>query len=255
MGLDPSLDRLPTHLLSEQNSRSHINEVLFTFCCAIVDSTHRFVCAFKPQFAHFAALGAESALERVIDYIHSEYPDIPVILDAKRGDVASTAERYADEAFIRYEADAVTVNPYLGWDSIEPYTRHQGKGVVILCHTSNPDGSWMQEYPDADPVYMRVARMASERDEGNLMLVIGATFPQLLCQVRAQVPSIPFLVPGIGTQGGDLEAVVSGGRSDDGRGLVINASRSVIFAGTGEDFADAAAAVARGLAQQMPVTT
>ena len=248
VGLDPDPDRFPRSLTGDEPG-------VVRFCCEIVDATHAYVCAFKPQFAHFAALGLENALAKVIGYIHERYPDIPVILDAKRGDVGSTAERYAEEAFVRYSADAVTVNPYLGWDSVAPFAEHVGRGVFVLCHTSNPDGGWLQEYPIDDPVYLRVARLAAEKDMGNLMLVLGATFPELIGRVREELPSMPFLVPGVGTQGGDLAAVLDVGRNDEGTGLVINASRSVLYASGGDDYAAAAESAARDLANAMEIAS
>ncbi len=246
VGLDPTLDRFPKSLSRDERG-------LVRFCSEIVDATQSSVCAFKLQFAHFAALGLEDALVEVIDYIHKTYPHIPVILDAKRGDVGSTAERYAEEVFVRYGADAVTVNPYLGWDGIAPFADYEDRGVIVLCHTSNPDGGWLQEYPVDDPAYLRVARLTAEKDTGNLMLVLGATFPELIGKVRQEVPSMPFLVPGVGTQGGDLDAVLDLGRSVDGTGLVINASRSVIYASDDDDFSDAAASAAHVLANKMEI--
>ena len=246
VGLDPTLDRFPKSLARDETG-------VVRFCSEIVDATQAYVCAFKPQFAHFAAIGLEDVLAKVIDYIHETYPHIPVILDAKRGDVGSTAARYAEEAFVRYGADAVTVNPYLGWDSIAPFAEYVDRGVIVLCHTSNPDGGWLQEYPVDDPVYLRVARLAAEKDTGNLMLVLGATFPKLIGKVRREVPSMPFLVPGVGAQGGDLDVVLDLGRSDDGTGLVINASRSVIHASDDSDYAAAAESAACVLATKMEI--
>jgi len=246
VGLDPTLDRFPRSLARDETG-------VVRFCSEIVDATQAYVCAFKPQFAHFAAIGLEDALVKVIDYIHETYPHIPVILDAKRGDVGSTAARYAEEAFVRYGADAVTVNPYLGWDGIAPFAEYTDRGVIVLCHTSNPDGGWLQEYPADDPVYLRVARLAAEKDTGNLMLVLGATFPELIGRVRQEVPSMPFLVPGVGAQGGDLDVVLDLGRSDDGTGLVISASRSVIHASDDGDYAAAAESAARVLATKMEI--
>ena len=224
---------------------------MFEFCREIVDATADLVCAFKPQIAYFAAERAEDELEALIAHIHREHPGIPVILDAKRNDIGSTAERYARELFQRYEVDAATVNPYLGWDSIAPFAEYPGRGTVILCLTSNPDSAWLQDHPEADPAYLRVADMAAAKDRGNLMLVVGATHPERLGKVRMRAPGLPFLVPGIGAQGGDVDAVFARGLDEDGAGLVVNASRSVIFAGDGDAFAKAARSAAIQLRDDM----
>ena len=255
VGLDPILDKFPQKLQPSTDDPEAINSAVYEFCRSIVDSTHEFVCAYKPQIAHFSVLGAENVLKELIAYIHQTYPGIPVILDAKRGDIGSTAQMYAKEAFVRYGADAATVNPYLGWDSIRPFTEYMGKGAVVLCHTSNPDGSWLQEYPSAgkDSVFMRVAEMVAQHDAGNMMLVMGATFPDLLGLVRRSFPDIPFLVPGIGVQGGDIVSVMKHGRSSDGYGLVINSSRGIIYSSSEDDYAEAARESAKKLTLLMPV--
>lgn len=226
-------------------------EPLFAFCREIVDATADLVCAFKPQIAYFAAERAEAELEALISYIHREHPGIPVILDAKRNDIGSTAEQYARELFDRYGADAATVNPYLGWDSVAPYADYDGRGVVVLCLTSNPDSPWLQDHPAGDPAYLRVADMAAKNDRGNLLLVVGATFPEQLGKVRDRAPALPFLVPGVGAQGGDVRGVFAHGLDADGEGLVVNASRSIIFAGVDQDFADAARRAAQDLRDEM----
>ena len=239
VGLDPDLDRVRACL-----PRS--GRPILEFCRAIVDATADLVCAFKPQIAHFAAARAEPDLEALIAHIHDAHPGTPVILDAKRGDIGASAEQYAREAFDRYGADALTVNPYLGWESIAPY-RRPGRGVVLLCRTSNPGSDWLQEHPGGDPVYLRIAGEARERDAGDLMLVVGATWPDELAAVRRAAGDLPFLVPGVGTQGGDPAAVRERGADSRGRGLVVNASRSVIFASAGPDFREAARESARSL--------
>ncbi len=244
VGLDPLLDRLPSRLRGSRGS-------FFAFCREIVDATADLVCAFKPQFAHFAAERAESELEALIAHIHREHPGIPVILDAKRSDIDATAEQYARELFERYDADAATVNPYLGWDSIAPFAEYPGRGTVILCLTSNPDSAWLQDHPGQDPAYLRVADMAVANDCGNLMLVVGATYPVQLGKVRARAPRLPFLVPGVGAQGGDVDAVFAHGLDAAGAGLVVNASRSVIYAGEGDGFAKAARHAAMQLRDEM----
>ena len=240
VGLDPEPEKLPAAL------RGHPDAV-FEFCRAIVDATAATVCAFKPQIAHFAALGAEDALQRLIAHIHARHPGIPVILDVKRGDIGSTAAHYATEAFDRYGADAATVNPYLGQDSAQPFLDRAERGVVVLCRTSNPGSGEFQELlVDGRPLYQHVAqRVASTWNaHHNCMLVVGATWPKELAQVRALVGDLPFLVPGVGAQGGDVEAVVRNGATSDGDGLVISSSRAILYAGSGDDFADAAHAAA-----------
>lgn len=243
VGLDPEPGRFPAVL------DGHADPV-FTFCKAIVDATAAHACAFKPQIAHFAALAAEEALERLIAYIHEAHPGIPVILDAKRGDIGSTAERYAVEAFDRYQADAVTLNPYLGRDSAEPFLRRAEKGVILLCHTSNPGAADLQDLDvGGRPLYQHVAKIIAEswNQHGNCALVTGATWPGQLGEVRRLVGDMPLLVPGIGAQGGDVAEVLRHGSTADGTGLMISSSRAIIYAGQGEDYAAAAGEAARQL--------
>ncbi|MFC4525386.1 orotidine-5'-phosphate decarboxylase [Dyella halodurans] len=243
VGLDPEPAKFPAHL---QDS----NDAVFEFCRAIVDATADLVCSYKPQIAHFAALRAEDALERLIAHIHAKHPGVPVILDAKRGDIGSTAQHYATEAFERYGADAVTLNPYLGRDSIQPFLNRADKGVILLCHTSNPGAADLQDLRVTDedgnslPLYQHVAKIIAKDWNGhrNCALVTGATWPEQLGEVRALVGDMPLLVPGIGAQGGDVEAVVRNGRSADGAGLLISSSRAILYAGNGADFAQAARA-------------
>lgn len=233
MGLDPVVERLPREFQSQPNG-------FRDFCCAIVDATAGEVCAFKPQIAHFAAAGAENQLAEVIAYIHTRYPDVLVILDAKRGDIGAVAEFYAREAFERYGADLVTVNPYLGPESIKPFLAYRNRGVVVVCRTSNPESAWLQHHPDDEPIFLRVARAASQWNEhGNVALVAGATYPRDLARIRSVAGELPLLVPGIGAQGGDLRAVLEAGLDSRGQGIVINASRSILYAGT-DDYAQAA---------------
>ena len=243
VGLDPEPTKFPAHLRGAADA-------VFDFCAAIVDATADLVCAFKPQIAHFAALRAEEALERLIAHIHDRHPGVPVILDAKRGDIGSTAQHYASEAFERYRADAVTLNPYLGRDSIQPFLDRADKGVILLCRTSNPGGADFQALDCGGvPLYLRVAETIA-RDwnaHGNCALVTGATWPEELGQVRDVVGDMPLLVPGIGAQGGDVAAVLEHGLSADGTGLMISSSRAILYAGHGEDFAQAARAAAQDL--------
>lgn len=243
IGLDPEPSRFPARVRERPDA-------IFEFCRAIVDATADLVCCFKPQIAHFAAHRAESALERLIAHVHAAHPEVPVILDAKRGDIGSTAAFYADEAFERYGADAVTVNPYLGRDALEPFLSRADKGVVILCRTSNAGARDLQDLDvGGRKLYQQVAHKAASEwnARGNCLLVVGATYPEELADVRAIVGEMPLLVPGVGAQGGDIEAVVRRGGSSDGTGLVISSSRAILYAGSGDDFADAARSSARNL--------
>ena len=239
VGLDPDPARLPAPLDGAPNATER-------FCRAIVDATADLVCAFKPQIAYFASQREEAALERVCGYIRETCPDVTLILDAKRGDVGSTAEHYAREAFGRYGAHAVTVNPYLGTDAVAPFFDHGG-GVIALCRTSNPGGADIQGLlVDGLPVYAHVARLVADdwSRRGDCGLVVGATYPEELAEVRALAPELPFLVPGVGAQGGDPATAVASGARADGRGLVVSSSRAVLYASGGADFADAARGVA-----------
>jgi orotidine-5'-phosphate decarboxylase len=248
VGLDPEPAKFPVHLRDSPDA-------VFTFCRSIVDATADLVCCFKPQIAHFAALGAEDALTRLIAHIHIAHPAVPVILDAKRGDIGSTAQHYAAEAFDRYAADAVTANPYLGRDSVQPFLDRKDRGVVILCRTSNPGAGDFQDLEVRDdhgvsrPLFQRVAETIARDWNGNsnCVLVVGATWPQQLRDVRAIVGEMPLLVPGVGVQGGDVEAVVTNGRTAAGSGLIISSSRAILYASSGGDFADAARAAAMEL--------
>ncbi|MBA8888434.1 orotidine-5'-phosphate decarboxylase [Dokdonella fugitiva] len=243
VGLDPEPAKFPARFAGDADA-------VFAFCRAIVDATADFACAFKPQIAHFAALGAEDALQRLVAYIHATHPGVPVILDAKRGDIGSTAQNYAIEAFDRYGADAVTVNPYLGRDSLQPFLDRADKGVVILCRTSNAGAGDLQDLVvNGRPLYQHVAaKVAREWNaHGNCLLVVGATWPQQLREVRAIVGDVPFLVPGVGAQGGDVEAVVTNGCTTDGTGLLVSSSRAILYASRGDDFADAARAATLAL--------
>jgi orotidine-5'-phosphate decarboxylase len=237
VGLDPDPDRIPASLRGRPDA-------IFQFCRDIVDATADLVCAFKPQIAYFAARGAEDQLKALIDHIHARHPGVPVVLDAKRGDIGSTAEQYAREAFERFQADAVTLNPYMGHDSIEPYLQWRDRGVILLCRTSNPGGADLQalEVAPGERLYERVARLACQHwnPHGQTALVVGATVPHELARVRSIVGDMPLLVPGIGAQGGDIEATVQAGRRADGRGMMVNSSRAILYAGAGEDFAAAA---------------
>ena len=243
VGLDPAPEKLPLHLRERP-----IEQAFTEFCIAIIDATAAYACAFKPQIAYFAAHRAEAALETIIQYSRTHYPHIPVILDAKRGDIGSTAEQYAIEAFERYRADAVTVNPYMGFDSVQPYLAYPDKGVIILCRTSNAGGSDLQFLQVGNtPLYQVVAHKVAHEwnTSGQCALVVGATFPNEIKEVRDIVGDMPLLIPGIGAQGGDLAATMQAGQTSMGTGVMINSSRAIIYASTGEDFAQVAAQVAR----------
>jgi orotidine-5'-phosphate decarboxylase len=239
VGLDPEPDRFPEPWRGDASR-------IFEFCARIVDATKDQACAFKPQIAYFAARRAEDQLERLMAHIRRVADDVPVILDAKRGDIGATAEQYAREAFVRYQADAVTLSPYMGFDSIEPYLKHDGRGLFLLCRTSNPGAADLQSLPLASghALYEQVAVLAAgpwQRD-GRVGLVVGATAPTELARVRELAPTLPLLIPGIGAQGGDTRAAAQAGATGP---VVVNSSRAILYAGSGADFALAAREAAR----------
>ena len=255
IGFDPDPKRLPPSLQGKP-------EGIFEFCRDIADATADLVCAFKPQFAYFASQRAEAQLEKLIRHLKDKYPHIPVILDSKRGDIGSTADHYALEAFERYGADAITVNPYMGFDTIEPYLKHTGKGVIVLCRTSNPGGSDLQFLnisPKGEPLYLHIAKLAATQwnSSGQIGLVVGATFPEEISKVRAIVGEMPLLIPGIGAQGGDIEATVKAGSipGKPGAGMIINSSRAILYASSGNDFALAARNVAQSTRDALRAAT
>ena len=239
VGLDPEPTRFPAGMQGDAHK-------IYDFCAAIVDATADLVCAFKPQIAYFAAHGAEDQLERLMQHMRANAPHVPVILDAKRGDIGSTAEQYAREAFERYGADAVTLSPFMGFDSVEPYLRYTGKGAFLLCRTSNPGGDDFQNQRlasvDGQPLlYEHIARLAQGpwNKNGQLGLVVGATYPAEIERVRAIAPQVPLLIPGVGAQGGDAAATVRAGWRQDGP-IIVNSSRAILYASNGADFAAAA---------------
>ena len=239
VGLDPEPAKFPEALRGDASR-------IYDFCAAIVDATADLVIAFKPQIAYFAAHRAEDQLERLVAHMRRAAPAVPVILDAKRGDIGSTAEQYAREAFERYGADAVTLSPFMGFDSVEPYLRHHGKGAFLLCRTSNPGGGDFQAQrlatvPGAPLLYEHIAALAQGpwNLNGQLGLVVGATYPAEIERVRALAPSLPLLIPGVGAQGGDAAATVKAGWRPDAP-IVVNSSRAVLYASAGADFATAA---------------
>jgi len=246
VGLDPDPRKFPTHLGQDA---SHI----FDFCAHIVDATHDVVCAFKPQIAYFAAHRAEAQLERLIAHMRRTAPHVPIILDAKRGDIGNTAEQYAIEAFERYGADAVTLSPFMGFDSVAPYLKYHGKGAFLLCRTSNPGGDDLQNQRLAglagEPrLFEHIAELAQGpwNLNGQLGLVVGATYPEEIARVRHIAPTLPLLIPGVGTQGGDAKATVMAGLTPTGP-IIVNASRAVLYASKGADFVSAARSAALDL--------
>lgn len=249
VGLDPDPARFPAHL---KNDASRI----YDFCAAIVEATADTAIAFKPQIAYFAAHRAEEQLERLMAHMRRLAPQVPVILDAKRGDIGSTAEQYAIEAFERYGADAVTLSPFMGFDSVQPYLQYHGKGAFLLCRTSNPGGDDLQNQRfasiDGEPrLYEHVARLAQGpwNLNGQLGLVVGATYPAEIERVREIAPTLPLLIPGVGAQGGDAVATVKAGLRTQGEEttgpIIVNSSRAILYASAGADFADAARRVAQ----------
>jgi orotidine-5'-phosphate decarboxylase len=255
VGLDPEPSKFPAAMKGDASR-------IFDFCAQIVDATHELVCAFKPQIAYFAAHRAEAQLERLIAHIRNVAPTVPIILDAKRGDIGSTAEQYAIEAFERYGADAVTLSPFMGFDSVEPYLKRHGKGAFLLCRTSNPGGDDLQNQRlasvEGQPLlFEHIARLAQGpwNLNGQLGLVVGATYPTEIESVRQIAPTLPLLIPGVGAQGGDAAATVKAGlRSHGGQvtgPIIVNSSRAVLYASSDADFAAAAQAAARSTRDQL----
>ncbi len=245
VGLDPDPAKLPKDLEGNQD-RFPDTLPLYAFNRRIVDATADIAAAYKPQIAFYSALGAEDQLLASIRYIRERAPAALVILDAKRNDIGNTAQAYAREAFDRYGADAVTVNPYMGEDSVRPFLARPEHGAILLCRTSNPGAKDFQDLlVDGLPLYRRVAERAAAHwnEHRNLMLVVGATYPREMADLRRAHPEVSFLVPGIGAQGGDLDATLGAGLDAQGAGLLINSSRGIIYAGGGAAEAIRAAAV------------
>ncbi|RYF21059.1 MAG: orotidine-5'-phosphate decarboxylase [Comamonadaceae bacterium] len=244
VGLDPEPTRFPAHMQGDATK-------IYDFCAAIVDATADLACAFKPQIAYFAAHRAEDQLERLMQHMRANAPHVPVILDAKRGDIGSTAEQYAKEAFERYGADSVTLSPFMGFDSISPYLAYHGKSAFLLCRTSNPGGDDLQarvlaDVPGQPRMFEHVAALSQGpwNTNGQLGLVVGATRPQEIERVRELAPTLPLLIPGVGAQGGDAVATVRAGLRDNGP-IIVNSSRAILYASQGDDFAAAARAAAQ----------
>ncbi|MFD0669375.1 orotidine-5'-phosphate decarboxylase [Ramlibacter sp. MAHUQ-53] len=239
VGLDPEPARFPGALKGDASR-------IYDFCARIADATADLAIAFKPQIAYFAAYRAEDQLEKLMQHLRRNIPHVPVILDAKRGDIGSTAEQYAKEAFERYDADAVTLSPFMGFDSVQPYLKYPGKGAFLLCRTSNPGGDDLQSQrlssvPGEPLLYEHVARLAQGpwNLNGQLGLVVGATYPAEIERVRQVAPTVPLLIPGVGAQGGDAVATVKAGWRADAP-IAVNSSRAILYASSGDDFAEAA---------------
>jgi orotidine-5'-phosphate decarboxylase len=239
VGLDPEPTRFPFDLKDNAGR-------IYDFCARIADATGDLVIAFKPQIAYFAAHRAEEQLEQLMRHLRAEWPQVPVILDAKRGDIGSTAEQYAREAFERYGADAVTLSPFMGFDSVQPYLKYPEKGAFLLCRTSNPGGDDLQNQRLASVtgqplLYEHVAGLAQGpwNLNGQLGLVVGATYPNEIERVRQIAPTLPLLIPGVGAQGGDAVATVRAGWRADAP-IVVNSSRAILYASSGPDYAEAA---------------
>ena len=244
VGLDPEPSKFPAGMKGDASK-------IYDFCAQIVDATADLAISFKPQIAYFAAYRAEDQLEKLMEHMRRNAPHVPVILDAKRGDIGSTAEQYAKEAFERYGADAVTLSPFMGFDSVQPYLKYHGKGAFLLCRTSNPGGDDLQNQRlasvEGQPLmYEHIAKLAQGpwNLNGQLGLVVGATYPAEIERVRSLAPTLPLLIPGVGAQGGDAVATIKAGyRQSKGTttgAVIVNSSRAILYASSGDDFAQAA---------------
>ena len=244
VGLDPEPGKFPASMKGDASK-------IYDFCAQIVDATADLAISFKPQIAYFAAHRAENQLEKLMAHMRRIAPHVPVILDAKRGDIGATAEQYALEAFERYGADAVTLSPFMGFDSVQPYLKHHGKGAFLLCRTSNPGGDDLQNQRlasvEGQPLlYEHIAKLAQGpwNVNGQLGLVVGATYPAEIERVRSLAPTLPLLIPGVGAQGGDAVATIKAGyRQSKGAttgAVIVSSSRAILYASSGDDFAQAA---------------
>ncbi|MCX6732593.1 MAG: orotidine-5'-phosphate decarboxylase [Candidatus Roizmanbacteria bacterium] len=235
VGLDSAMEKIPTHLQKERYPQYAFNK-------ALIDATADLVCAYKPNSAFYEARGEAGMkeLKMTFDYIHNKYPNVLTILDAKRADIGSTNEGYAKYIFDYLGADCVTLHPYLGKEALKPFLARKNKGSIILCRTSNPGAGEFQDLIiDGEPLYLKVAGHVKKdwNRNNNCLLVVGATYPEEMKKIRSLVGDTPFLVPGIGAQGGDIEKAVTYGRDRNGKGIIINSGRNVIFASNKEDFA------------------
>lgn len=238
VGLDSDLDKIPELIKSSKNPQFEFNKT-------IINSTHDLVCAYKPNTAFYEAYGSDGLqqLKLTTDFIREKYPEIVVIIDAKRADIGNTNVGYAKFIFDWLRADAVTLHPYLGKEALKPFLDRADKGVIILCRTSNPGAGEFQDLVvDKKPLYQIVAERVNKEwnNNGNCGLVVGATYSIELEIVRRIVGNMPLLIPGIGAQGGDVEKTVKAGVDKDGLNAIINSSRGIIFAGSSPDFAQKA---------------
>lgn len=252
IGLDTDINKIPKHLLEKEDP-------VFEFNKTIIDNTNNLVCCYKLNIAYYSAEGLKGleSLIKTINYIHDKYIDIPVILDAKRADVGHTSEAYAREVFDQINTDSVTVNPYFGLDSVEPFLKYKDKGIIVLCRTSNPGaGDFQDLIIDGEPLYIKVAQKITEwnKKHGNCLMVVGATWPEEMKKIRKIAPNMFFLVPGIGSQGGDLENTLKNGLTKEKSGLtpiksglIIHSARAIIYASSNKDFAEKARVKAKQL--------
>lgn len=226
IGLDPNIDFFPYPWYGKRDA-------IYDFCKTIVDITADIVCAFKLQIAYFAAVRAEDQLEEICLHIKHYYPHVPIILDAKRGDVITTGIQYAKEAFERYDVDAVTVNPYFGYDSVAPYLEWKTRGVIVLCKTSNTSSYDIQcsAMINNIPLYQYIATLVAKKWNiyGQCSLVMGATFPKEIACVRNIIGNMPLLIPGIGIQEGNLKETIISGKTRHGSGMIISSSRKILY--------------------------
>lgn len=233
VGLDPEFEKLPDAIKNLAYPQVEFNK-------KIIDATHDLVCCYKPNSAFYEALGAEGIenLKQTCDYIRKAYPEIPILLDAKRADIGNTNKGYVSFAFDYLKVDAITLHPYLGGEAIKPFLDRADKGCIVLCRTSNPGAGELQDLKiNGEPLYKHVARkVANEWDANkNCMLVVGATYPEELKEIRGIAPDMTFLIPGIGAQGGDVEKTVENGLRSDKKGLIISSSRGITFAESPRD--------------------
>ncbi len=241
VGLDPDIKSLPAHIVGKKNP-------FFEFNKAIIDATADLVSCYKPQIAYYSAEGLESDLQMTFDYLREKYPHVVSILDSKRGDIDSTAKQYAREAFDRYKADSVTLNAYMGKDVILPFLDYDSKGLFLLCKTSNPYGGDFQDLKiqnatgGTEALYEHLAKKVSTEwnQKNNLGLVVGGTYIDALQKIRQMDEKLPLLIPGLGAQGGDLNRILDTAKNLKNKRIIVNASRSIIYAGKGEDFAEKA---------------
>lgn len=247
VGLDPDLEKLPSKFQGLS-----VYEALFGFNRAIIDATRDIASAYKPNSAFYEAYGDQGleAMRASIAYIHEQLPEIPVILDSKRADIGNTNNGYARYAFDYMAADALTVHPYFGSEALEPFFQREGNGIIILCRSSNPGSGELQSLEvDGEPLYKVVAKLTADKwnSRGNCCIMVGATYPDELREVRSIVGDMPILIPGIGAQGGDLEKTVAAGKDSRGRGIIISVSRAITLSSSGDDFAEVARTKAQGL--------